>query len=236
MVGQVEDRGLIRRGLVVNRPDVVRTHQIRDLARHRAREAHLSVLGDVGELKALYRTTVERTSLPHLLVPALGATMQIAVTGGLILVDRQLVLLVVDLELAVGDAIAEAPNQRAHRETQRLVFARRIPAQRDVREVAELVRRVATHQAPTIIGDVEDETSNALQTVDLHRRAILEFPERNHLAAHHRSTQGTVTRHAAHILTDGDRGLGHGLGRFGCLCGFRRILRHAHAGREGRAH
>ena len=193
MVREVENGGLIGRRLVLDGPDVVGHDLVRDLACHGAREAHLAVLGDVSKLKTLDRTHAKRLDVPNLLIPALRTTMKVAMALGLVLVDRQLVFLAVERELAVCNAVTVATDERTGGEAKLLVLGGGVPTEGHVSEIAVLVRRIATHKTATIVGDVEDESTKTAQTVHLGFTSISKLSE-THCAPAHR-----IHTHARHF-------------------------------------
>ena len=92
---------------------------------------------------------------------------------GVSLVDRKLPHLAVKRELAVGDAVAVATDERAHRETERLVFTDGVPAERNVRSLPLAVRCPAADEAAAKVGDLKRKAVGALQGVE--RRLLSEF-------------------------------------------------------------
>ena len=107
VVGEVDDRGLVGGGLVVDAPVAVPVERVGDLRPQRAGVAHLAVDARVVQVQADVGARGEALDVPHLLVEALGAAVQ-AVHA---VVDGELVRLAVQGELALGDAVAVAADQ-----------------------------------------------------------------------------------------------------------------------------
>ena len=113
------------------------------------------------------RPFAKRLDRPNRRIPAGGAAVQSVVARRLVLVDRNGIFFAVQFELAVFNAIAEPPDESAHRETVFRILLGRIPPKRHVRKIAVIIWRIATHDPATVIGDIEDKPAMPFYSVNL---------------------------------------------------------------------
>jgi hypothetical protein len=116
VVGEVEHRGFVGGGRVVDVQFVVVVQAIGDLGVQVAGEAHFTVLGQIAQLHPT-ELVLDRFGFPHPLVETLGAAMQRVGT----IVERYLVAFAVEFKGAASQAIAEAPDGRAEKRRAALV-------------------------------------------------------------------------------------------------------------------
>lgn len=136
VAGEVDDGGLVGGGLVVDAPVAAPGEGVRHLRPERARVAHLAVDAGVVEHQAGVRAVGEGLDVPDPVVEAEGAAVQ----GVLPVVDGELVLLAVQGETALGDAVAVPPDQGAEVRAAGDVVVEVVEAQRDVGVAAPAVR------------------------------------------------------------------------------------------------
>ncbi len=178
VVGEVEHRRFVGAGLVVDVQFVFVVEAVGDLGFQVAGEAHLTVLGQVGEGHADRVLAFDLLGLPHMLVETLGAAMQ---RVGAI-VERHLVALAVEFKGTAGQAIAEAPDGCTKKCSAALIALHVIEAQHHVIELAVFVRHLKGLQHATV-GDHGGLHAMAVtQHVLFDGGAVIGFAERFLLA------------------------------------------------------
>ncbi len=136
VVGQVQHRGFVGDGAVVDFQLVLVVQAVGDFSLQRARETHLAVRRHVGQLHADRISGPGFFRLPESLVETLVAAVQ----GIGLVVLRNLVGLAVQTEFAARQTVAEATDGRA--EVNRavvLIALHVVEAQHDVIHLASLV-------------------------------------------------------------------------------------------------
>ncbi|RMR10450.1 hypothetical protein ALP91_101155 [Pseudomonas savastanoi pv. glycinea] len=137
MVGQVQHCRLVSGGAVVNLQLVFLIQAVSDFSFQCARKAHLAIRRHVGQLHAGRITGLGFFCLPESFVKTLSAAVQ----GIGLVVERDLVGLAIQAELAACQAVAESADGRA--EINRavvLVALNIVEAQDDVLDLSGLVR------------------------------------------------------------------------------------------------
>jgi hypothetical protein len=136
VVGEVDDRGPVGGGLVVDAPVAVPGERVRDLRRQRAGVAHLAVGAGAAQDQAHVGAGGELLHGPYVLVEAVGPAVQVVPA----VVDGELVVLAVEGEPAAGDAVAVPADDGAEVRAGRLVLLDRPETERHVRVPAVAVR------------------------------------------------------------------------------------------------
>ena len=136
MVGHVAQRRAVRRRLIAD--DQVAGVVPGEGDRHieRAGEAHLAVRADVVQAQAVLTLALDGLGLPHALVEADRAAVQVVFA----VVAAELIAHAVDLKLTLGDAVAVAADGVAHAAVADEIAVDRVKAEGDVGELAVPVR------------------------------------------------------------------------------------------------
>ena len=167
---------LVGDGRVVDAQIVVVVEHISDGDREIARIAHVAVRREQSQFDADGVGRFDLRGGPHPLVKTLRAAMQAVGT----VIDRQMVRLAVERELALGDAIAVAADQGSEIGVGVEVAVEIVEAERNVVDLAVLVGNLDRLDRAAIGDDVHLHAVAVLQAIHLHRLAIRHRSERLH--------------------------------------------------------
>lgn len=182
VLGHVDRRRLVGRRLVVDAPDVVLGERVRDLRLDLPGESLVAVGRDVGEYNADIGSFHERRRLPHIRVPAARAAVQVAANAARGVVERrQLDPPAVQLEDAVGDAVAVAADDAAPVGIAAVPAGGRVEADDHVLKPAAAVGREEADDLAAVVGDLHHHSARSAQGVYLRLFPILRGSEAGRL-------------------------------------------------------
>ena len=185
MVGQVAEGVAVADGLVADDQLVLVGEGVGDHHLQRAGIALLAVGADVLENQMILADALHRRGVPQLAVKAHVAAVQMG-AAGLVLCKGQ--LLAVEHAFAVGDAVADATDQRAQIAVQGRVALHRGIAQHHAGDVAVAVGHVHGAQDAAEIGDFHRRTMGVGQDVQVGVTAVGRLAEGLLDDAHEKST------------------------------------------------
>lgn len=164
MAGEIERRGPVGCGRVVDAQRAVVLQGVADGDGHRARVATLAVVAEVAQREAGAVRPAARLGLPDDLVQARRAAMQMMRPA----VARQVVGDPIQAEASIGDAIGVAPDQAAEVGMGARVGRERIKAEQHIGQRAAPVRRLQPHQRGAIVCHADHQASRTVQREQLH--------------------------------------------------------------------
>ena len=169
VLGQVDDRVLVRRGFDLQPEFVVVGERVHDVRREGAGKAFLAVRADVAHR---HGGTLRRGLLVRL-PDALVETARPAVQGVGPVIGRHVVFPAVQRERAPGDAVGIAADERSEKGAAlqirgREVILQPVEAQHHVAELAVAVGHLERDDDAAVIGDAGLAAAGVTQGVDLH--------------------------------------------------------------------
>ena len=193
VVGQVDDGGLVRRGGVINAQLVVVGERVNHRRRQLAGITFLAVRAHIGELDGDFLGgRREHTRFPDTFVEALEAAVEMVRP----VVHRERVFLAVECELALGDAIRDAPRDGAEERMPLHIVVEVVEAKHDVAGLAGAVGHPEFGEDAAVFGDLGGHALAVAESVNLHFGTVGRLAE-NFVFELHGLDQGGISGFAA---------------------------------------
>ena len=159
VLGHVERGCLVGRGAILDAPDVFGGDRINDLGVDLAGEAAFAVREGLREHGAHVVAILELLVVPDVRIPAALAAVEVGMVVGVILIED--VIDAVERELAVGDAVADAADDRAEVGVGLLPAGNVVEPDRHILEFAGGVGDEQANDLAARVGDLHHEAAFA---------------------------------------------------------------------------